>query len=85
MKKKSLEKLRKEIDLLDKIIINSLDKRFKVVKLVGELKKEQGIFIENKNREKIVLSKSDHSKYSKEIKEIYLKIIEQSKKIQRKG
>jgi len=82
-KKNNLEKLRKEIDLIDKKIIDSLDKRFNLVKVVGKVKKEQGLFIEDKNREKIVLSKNNNSKYSKEIKSIYIKIIDESKKIQK--
>lgn len=80
---KSLKELREEIDLLDKIIIDSIDKRFNIVEIIGQIKKNQKLSVEDKSREKIILSKSDYSKYSKEIKSIYLKIIDESKKVQK--
>lgn len=80
---KSLKELREEIDLLDKIIIDSLEKRFNIVEIVGQIKKNQKLGVEDKSREETILSKSDYSKYSKEIKSVYLKIIDESKKIQK--
>ncbi|OGN61462.1 MAG: hypothetical protein A3F40_02150 [Chlamydiae bacterium RIFCSPHIGHO2_12_FULL_27_8] len=69
-----LKKIREEIDFLDNIIIDSLKKRFELVVKLKNFKKE----VEDKTRESEILNKID----SENIKNIYLKIFEISKKIQ---
>jgi chorismate mutase len=50
-----LEKLRKQIDQLDKELVSILEKRFSIVKLIGEYKKEVGLPILDQKREQEVL------------------------------
>lgn len=72
----SLEKFRKQIDLLDHEIMDLLEKRFKVVASLREHKKT----ITDKEREATILRKTD----SESVKEIYQAIFKASKKILRR-
>ena len=80
-----IKKLRSLIDKTDKIIIKNLEKRFEIVKKLGKVKKNLRLSIVDKKREKEVFEniKKYSKKYKKEIGEIYKKIIENSKKVQR--
>jgi len=80
-----IKKLRSLIDKTDKTIIKNLEKRFDIVKKLGKVKKNLRLNIVDKKREKEVFKniKKYSQKYKKEIEEIYKKIIENSKKLQR--
>jgi chorismate mutase len=80
-----IKKLRSLIDKTDKTIIKNLEKRFEIVKELGKVKKNLRLSIVDKKREKEVFEniKKYSQKYKKEIEEIYKKIIENSKKLQR--
>lgn len=53
---KSLDELRSQIDAIDKELVSLLEKRFIVVKEVGEFKKVNNLPILDKEREKLVLA-----------------------------
>lgn len=72
---KNLELYRKKIDILDKLIISNLMKRFDLVESIGIYKKKNSIKIEDKNREKDILDKIE----LKDIKKIYKLIFKLSK------
>lgn len=61
MKDKKLEKWRKQIDALDKKLLNILGKRFNIVRQIGEYKKIKGIPPLDKKRWQTIL-KSQLSK-----------------------
>jgi chorismate mutase len=82
-----LEKLRKEIDLLDRKIAALIGKRFSVADKIGKLKKKNKMKIENKGREKIVLTKVKKSvkinKQKKAMSNIYKEMIKQTKQLEK--
>ena len=82
-----INELRGKIDNLDNQIIELLDERFDVAKAIGEEKKKNNIQVLDSKREQVILDKVD-SKASKEhaeyIKQIYIKIMEESKECQNK-
>lgn len=53
-----LKKARDEIEKIDAQILELIAKRFDVVKEVGKYKKENGIKVKDKNREKEVINKA---------------------------
>ena len=76
-----LDDLRKEIDLIDREIVNLIAKRIEVVKKVGQFKKENNIPVIDNSRFKKVLNKvgelAEKNKISKDfVKDIYNKIHE---------
>lgn len=71
----TLDELRKKIDILDDEIINLLEKRLKLSQETKKLKKN----IFDKKREENILSKIA----SPYIKEIYIKILKISKRMQK--
>ena len=76
-----LDDLRKEIDLIDNEIVNLIAKRIKVVKKVGQFKKDNNIPVVDNLRFEKVLNKvgelAEKNKISKEfIQDIYNKIHE---------
>lgn len=83
-KKFEINKLRKKIDIIDSKISNLLLKRFETAKKIGEIKKKEHISVKDLKREKEVLKKvsSKTKNYRKELREIYLKIIEKTREIQ---
>jgi chorismate mutase/prephenate dehydratase len=83
----SLDELRKKIDDLDILIIQSIAERMKVAGQIGEKKKESGVPIEDKGREKMVLEKVKEMARAEnlspfEIEKIYQRIISISKEAQ---
>lgn len=62
-----IEELKKEINQLDSSLIELLQKRAEIVKKIVNIKIKMGIPIEDKNREKEILSKIK----DKSIQEIY--------------
>lgn len=73
-----LQKFRKEINKIDKILASLLRKRIFYVKKIGQLKCAKKLKLTDKKREKAILTKlkTDYEK------DIFKKIIEKSKKIQ---
>ena len=82
MESKKIQKLRKEIDLIDNDIIRALDKRFDVTKTIGEVKKELKLPIEDKQRDKVVLTRTRKATNVKEIQAIFKKILAEAKRTQ---
>ena len=81
---KTIDDLRKEIDLLDDEIMSLLDKRYNITNKIGKLKQEENIVILDTNRESIVLNKTSKYSHSPQIESIYKTIMEESKKAQKK-
>jgi len=80
-----LKTIRQEINKTDEEIVKLLDKRFEIVKTVVAVKKQLGIPIFQKEREKEVISKVGNiSKNSKESQNIFKKIINETKKFEEK-
>ncbi len=52
-----IDKLREEIDKLDEYIIKILDKRFELTDQIGEIKKEEGIKVDDNQREEEIIKK----------------------------
>lgn len=86
--KQSLLSLRKEIDLIDDNILNSLAKRMKICLRVAKFKKRNNIMISQPKREKEVLKRLKKQAKSEKIdarliEVIYKNIMKQSKDIQK--
>lgn len=80
---KELEKLRSQIDWIDRDIMSQLDKRFDLVKMIKEIKKENNLTILDTKREEVINHYIElNAKYEKEIKNIYTEIMKQSKELQ---
>ena len=73
-----VENLRKRIDKIDKKLKELLGKREVLVKEIGLSKKKHNLKIEDKNREKDLLSDTE----SPYVKKIFKQIIEASKSLQ---
>lgn len=78
-----LENYRKQIDAVDGQLIELLEKRFDVVALINDYKKEHGLKVLDSSREEQVLAKvvaqtkdEDKAKY---LKEIFKEIMHQSR------
>lgn len=85
----NLNKLRGEIDLIDKQILELLKKRFDIAVKIGQLKKRQKISITNRSREKEIFEKLKESAKKLDIdnnfaEKLFRLIIAQSKRIQKK-
>jgi monofunctional chorismate mutase len=82
--KENLNSLRREIDLIDKSILISLEKRLEVSKEVGKYKKQNNLQIRDKKREdEVIKNRTEQSSLSPEfIKKIYGTIFEESRRIQ---
>ena len=53
-----LEELRKEIDIVDKTIMENFEKRMGIVSKIADIKKELGLKTYDPNREKLVIEKN---------------------------
>jgi 3-deoxy-7-phosphoheptulonate synthase / chorismate mutase len=73
-----ISKLRIQIDEVDKKILESLKERKEIIKKIKEAKNEENISIKDPAREKKVLEKAE-DEYQKNI---YKKILEESRKLQ---
>mgnify|MGYP003312070470 CR=1 FL=1 len=81
-----LENLRSQIDQIDGELKQLLLKRLNVVLKIGEVKKQQGIDIQDLTRERAVLDNitAGLSEQAREyVKNIYLEIIKNSKNLQK--
>lgn len=80
-----LEKLRKNIDIIDQKLIIVLAERFKKTEEIMSFKKKNGLPIKDKNREKVILKGINKMarklKMSKKfITDIFKKILKESKR-----
>jgi chorismate mutase len=85
MDKNSIEKLRKEVDAVDRRLVFLLAERFKITKEIISIKKENGLPAKDKNREgDIVKEASELAEKSgissKFIADIFKIILRESKK-----
>lgn len=81
-----LEDCRKEIDGIDRELVDSFIKRMKVSQKIAEIKKSEGMPIYNGEREKEILKNIKETapdEYEPYVEELYMKILELSKKIQK--
>lgn len=69
-----LEQLRDGINNIDHQLMELLDKRFELVKQVGEYKKENKLPIVDNDRQKFILEKANNFNNSSSIKKIYQQI-----------
>jgi len=87
---KDIKKLRDNIDRIDSKIVSLLRRRFLVAKEIGKFKKNNGLKIRDSKRERELLRKVSEKarkqgiKDLKQVKKVYLKIIESCREIQRK-
>ncbi len=89
MRKKDLEKLRKEIDAVDTVILAALAKRAKLSKEMGKYKLEKGLRALDKQRQKqLINSRIGMAKAmkvsTKLANEIFARILKNSLAIQKK-
>jgi chorismate mutase len=85
---KELERLRKKVNAVDDEIVGLLGKRQLIVKLIGEIKKRNGIEILSATREQQILKrirlKGEKNNFDLEfIDRIYRVIFKNSRKVQR--
>jgi chorismate mutase len=88
--KTDLNSLRKEIDKIDREIINQLSKRIKIIKKIGDYKKRNKLRVYSPEREKEIITKIKKFAASKNInkaliEKIYKNILNQAREIQRKN
>lgn len=86
---KKMKEIRNQIDTIDKKIIALLGRRFKLVPKLAKLKKKEKLPIQDKKREEEMLSKLQKEAKKqgidyKLIKKLYLEILKESRKIQKK-
>ncbi len=82
MKNQELIKLRKEIDEIDTSLMSLLDKRAHVAKAIGRAKFREKLPILNKKREEEILVNTMVFSNSGFVNSIFIKILEESKKLQ---
>lgn len=86
-KQNLLKELRNDIDLMDRNIATQLSERIKLIFLIGQIKKDLNIQTYSSRREQEILknvtSISNETVFQKSIKKIYVKIIEESRLIQK--
>jgi chorismate mutase len=80
-----LEKLRKEIDEIDRSIIRLLCRRFQIARDIAKIKKKAGLDIEDNQREKDIIENCKRE--AKDLDEAFVEdlmrlVISHSKKIQ---
>jgi monofunctional chorismate mutase len=81
-----MDEFRKSIDLIDNQLMELLINRLHIVKEIGEYKRKNNLPILDTNREQLIYDKINN-KYILEIennfvKSIYIKLMEETKKIQ---
>jgi chorismate mutase len=81
----NLIKSRKEIDRIDGKMIKLFEKRFEISREIGEIKRENGFEVEDRQREKeIIENRARNSRLSKEfITNLFDLIFKESKTIQK--
>lgn len=79
-----LSKKRIEIDKIDSEIMKLLNHRFDISIEVGEIKKEEELYVLDSTRENRILDKTNKYSHSPQIKNVYKEIMLQSKTLQGK-
>lgn len=83
-----LKEKRFRIDEINNELIELLDERFNISKEIGNVKKEIGKEVLDTKREEFIIeklkSKLEKSQYTDEILNIFLTILDESKKVQNK-
>ncbi|HEY8444706.1 MAG TPA: shikimate kinase [Bacilli bacterium] len=74
-----MDKIRNEIDLIDKQIMDLLNKRFQLTNIIGLYKNENNLPILNQEREEEILRKADIYPNSNAIQDIYRFIFKESR------
>jgi chorismate mutase len=84
---KSIIDFRRELEFIDKDLMELLEQRMLISEEIGKYKKEKGLPIEDLQREKAIIEeKLAKSNLSKEfIRKIYSVILEESKRVQREA
>lgn len=77
-----LEKIRTVIDALDQTIMESLEKRFSLMKEVALIKQQHQIKTVDRTRELAILAKAESFKYAEAIKAVYEVLMNEAKKLQ---
>lgn len=83
MIKPNIDEYRCKIDDLDQEIMSLLSQRFDYSQKIGQMKKRESMKILNNSREEQIINKTKNFENSKAIRNIYDKILEQSKELQR--
>lgn len=79
-----LLKSRNRIDEIDNQIMALLDERYDLSIKIGDIKKLQKTSVLDTNREDTILDKTSKLRHSLAIKNVYISIMSESKKLQRK-
>ena len=83
---KELEKLRKDLDMCDEIIVDALRMRYQIIQEITNYKQENGIQVvqpeEEERKKNKVLQKLGDYKYKKSVLKVYESILYRSKRIQ---
>lgn len=82
MENKELIQIRNKIDKIDETLTSLLNKGAEIAKAIGEIKFRKNLPILNKERENEVLSKTLKLENGNFVNPIFIKIIEESKKIE---
>jgi len=82
-----LEKLREEIDEIDKGLTLLFERRMEIAERIGELKRNKGMQVYDGNREREVILKNcgylKDKRFSGYLEEFFLKLMDLSKRVQR--
>ena len=81
---KSIDTIRKEIDILDDQIMSLLEERYNKTNEIGRLKQQENIVILDVNRENYIINKISKYSHSPQIESIYRAIMKESRKAQKK-
>jgi len=74
----SLNNLRNEIDEIDEKLISLLNRRFKVLRSVLEVKKKNKLSLRDPHREELIIEQLSSSPYSHFLKPIFKELLAQS-------
>ena len=77
-----LAKIRTLIDALDQTIMESLEKRFSLMKEVALIKQQHQIKTVDRTRELAILVKAESFAYAEAIKAVYEVLMNEAKKLQ---
>ena len=80
----TIEELRNAIDQLDDQLMELIDKRFELTNQIGIEKSKTKMTILDTNRELNIINKTSKYSHSPQIESIYMTMMNESKKAQRK-
>ena len=79
----SLKEIRKKINVLDNEIIGAFQKRMDLIEIVADIKKQEGLEIEDEDREKEIIDKLKLEEYGNQLSILYEKVFEITKEYQK--